>query len=141
MRTFKYWMFVPTALVILLASSSLVRSETIAIRPRLQQADPLVFSGTSGGSQNSNDCGMIATTPNHVIQIDEQIDYLRFTVEGGGQPTLLIEGPNSRTCVPGLPGEHKVEDSGLWKPGRYSISIGEAAGGQHSYKLSITRQR
>ncbi|MGB7441577.1 MAG: hypothetical protein WA919_10950 [Coleofasciculaceae cyanobacterium] len=140
MRKFKDWMLVPTALVMLLASSGVVRSETIAIS-RLQQEDPIVFSGTSGGAENSNDCGMIATTPNHVIQIDEQIDYLQFTVEGGGQPTLLIEGPNSRTCVPGLPDEHKVEDSGLWKPGQYSISVGEAAGGQYPYTLSITSER
>ncbi|NER28195.1 MAG: hypothetical protein F6J89_11325 [Symploca sp. SIO1C4] len=138
MKTLKYWMLIPAAFSALLISTGVAHSQAVPIQPGFN--DPLVLQGTSGGSNDSGDCGMINATANHTITLSQQFDYLRFTVEASGKPTLLIEGPNRRTCVPGLPDEN-IEDSGLWKPGKYSIFIGDSAGGQHNYKLSITQNR
>ncbi|NET06091.1 MAG: hypothetical protein F6K09_34535 [Merismopedia sp. SIO2A8] len=138
MKTLKYWMLIPAAFSALLISTGVAHSQAVPIQPGFN--DPLVLQGTSGGSNDSGDCGMISATANHTITLSQQFDYLRFTVEASGKPTLLIEGPNRRTCVPGLPDEN-IEDSGLWKPGKYSIFIGDSAGGQHNYKLSITQNR
>lgn len=139
MKTFKHWLVIPATLAMLLTSAGVVRSDTIQVAPGFQP-DPLVVTGTSGGTQDSKGCGMIGATPNHVINLGNDFEYLRFSVQSTGQPTLLIKGPNGTTCIPGVAGEN-IQDSGLWGKGSYSIYIGDRAGGQNPYTLSITQKR
>lgn len=139
MKTFNYSMVIPIALAIFLSSIGVAYSQNREIEPGFEP-DPLVLTGTSGGSQASKNCGMIGATPNHVINLGQKFNYLRFIVQSAGQPTLFIEGPNGSTCVQGLPGQN-IEDSGLWVEGQYSIYVGDRAGGQNAYTLSITTQK
>ncbi len=139
MKTFKNWPVVPAALVILLSSVSAVFAQPTQINPGFQP-DPLTVTGTSGGSQASKGCGMIGATPNYVVNLANNFNYLRFTVQGAGQPTLLIQGPNGSSCVQAIPGGN-IEVPGYWEKGTYSIYIGDRSGGQNSYTLTITQKR
>ena len=138
MRMFKQGTIFPAALAILLTSAGVVRSQTIQIT-----SDPLIITGTASGTQASQGCGMMGATPNHVINLDRNYSYLRFSLQGAGQPTLLIQGPNgSSSCVQAdkLSGG-KVEAPGYWEKGSYSVSVGNRESGQHPYTLTITQKR
>jgi len=100
------------------------------------------IKGLSGGSVDSQGCGFIAGNPNHQMKLDERIDYMRLTVQAdGGQPTLLVLGPNSGDsfCVLGdeISGL-KPEISGVWEAGNYDIYIGDRRGDQHQFVLDIS---
>ncbi len=141
MKKFKYWMVVPTALVVLLSSAGIARSQTIQITPNFQN-DPLVVKGTSAGSQANKGCGLVGAAPNHVVTLNDNFSYLRFSVQSDGQPTLLIEGPNGSSCVQADSfSGGTVQAPGFWEKGSYSLYIGDRTGGQHSYTLSITKTR
>lgn len=139
MKTFKYWTVVPAALVMLLGSIGTVFAQPMQINPGFKP-DPLELKGTSGGSQASKGCGTIGATPNYVVNLSSNFNYLRFTVQGAGQPTILIQGPNGSSCVQAVPGGN-IEVPGYWEKGSYSIYIGDRAGGQHPYTLTITQKR
>jgi hypothetical protein len=101
-----------------------------------------VIQGQSGGSIDSKGCGFIGNVPNHVMNIDQRIDYMRLTVQAsGGQPTLLVLGPNSGDsfCVLGdeISGL-KPEISGVWEAGKYQIYVGDRLGNKHQFTLDIS---
>ncbi|MDJ0773328.1 MAG: hypothetical protein QNJ49_07840 [Mastigocoleus sp. MO_167.B18] len=123
-----------------LISGNSSSAQIIRVDSKLQP-DPLIFNGKSGGNHHSN-CGFIAEKPNQIIQIAESLPYLRFTVEGTGKPTLLIEGPGGRFCVlaDNYSGD-KPEISGYWNPGRYSLHVGDISQGEYNYTLSISQQK
>ncbi len=103
--------------------------------------DPLVLNGKSGGQRASN-CGNISASPNHIIQLTESVPYMRFTVEGDGQPTLLIDGPGGRFCtLSDAYSRSKLELSGYWQAGNYSLYVGEVSARQYNYTLSISQQQ
>ena len=137
MRTFKKRKVVPAALVMLLTGMGSAYAQT-TISPGFQP-ETLVVSGTSGGSQASKGCGMIAAAPNYVVNLAKDFNYLRFSVKSAGQPTILIQGPYGSSCVQALPGG-SLEVPGYWEKGTYSIYIGDVAGSQHPYTLRITQQ-
>jgi hypothetical protein len=142
MKTFKSWMVIPTALAMLLTSAGVTRSETLKITPGFEP-NPLVVNGTSGGTRTTKSCGQVGKTPNHVLQLNSDVDYLRLRLQGSGQPTLLIEESNGKSsCVPADRfSAGVIESPGYWQKGTYSIYIGDLAGGQHNYTLSISRSR
>ncbi|MBP0022123.1 MAG: hypothetical protein J7647_31775 [Cyanobacteria bacterium SBLK] len=110
-------------------------AETIAIRP--QPNYNKVLSGRSGGNVATNDCGFIANSPNHVITLAADIDSMEIKVEvEGGEPTLLIDGPDGRFCTRAINGEADI--TGYWPAGDYKINIGNSdISSQYSYTLSI----
>jgi len=142
MKTGTLFMVVLGMLVMSLAltNASLAQTPVVSINPHFQP-DPLTVNGTSGGTRPSN-CGNINATPNQVIQVTKSLPYLRLTVEGSGQPTLLIDGPGGRFCV--LADKYagnKPEISGYWQQGKYSLYVGELSPQQHTYTLSISQQK
>lgn len=102
---------------------------------------PITVSGVSGGSKTSN-CGNISAKPNQVVKVTAQrLDYVKVKVEGEGQPTLLVQGPNGRFCVlADTASGEQPEISGVWVEGNYEIFVGDRAGGQHPYTLSILQR-
>ncbi|NJL90268.1 MAG: hypothetical protein HC916_11125 [Coleofasciculaceae cyanobacterium SM2_1_6] len=126
--------------LVLLASQP-VLSQGIAIAPRFQP-DPVVLRGTSGGSQASPNCGQLPTTPSHVVQLNSDFPYLRFSLQGQGQPTLMIRLPNGSTsCVSADRATGIINAPGYWEQGSYQLYVGDRTGEQHPYTLSITQQR
>jgi hypothetical protein len=116
-----------------------LHAEVVQLQPQLSN-DPIQLQGTSGGLQKS-DCGSISEQPSQTLEVSQQFPYLRLRVESAGEPTLLIEGPTGRFCVlaDSTAGE-QPEMSGLWTVGTYQIYIGDLAGEQHSYTLSISEK-
>ena len=101
-----------------------------------------IIEGQSGGSTDSQGCGYIADRPNHQMNLSQRIDYMRLTVQtDGGQPTLLVLGPNSGDsfCVLGdeISGL-KPEISGVWEAGNYDVYIGDRSGERHRFVLNIS---
>lgn len=135
MKTLTRGSIVLAAAAVLLAASSAApgNAQVVPLVPNFQPDPHPIASGTSGGS-TSSDCGFIAAAPNQVIQLSEPVPYLRFRVQGSGQPTLLIEGPGGRFC-----GLAEPEISGFWQAGSYNIYVGDRAQGQHPYTLSVTK--
>ena len=104
-----------------------------------------IIQGSSGGPVNSVNCGFIANSPNYTINLPERVDYMKITVQaGGGQPTLLVIGPqaNDSFCVLGDRGSGlQPEISGVWEPGTYNIFIGDRTGTRHKFTLNISRSK
>ena len=129
-----YWKGVVAIIAIFLTTTLVkVGQAQVSIAPNFQPDPKPLGSGTSGGPKDSKDCGYIAGAPNLQVQLTQQFTYLRFTVQGAGQPTLLIEGPGGRFCGLGKP-----EIVGLWKPGLYKIYVGDRTQAQHPFTLSVT---
>ncbi|MEB3337928.1 MAG: hypothetical protein VKJ46_10725 [Leptolyngbyaceae bacterium] len=126
------WQVVPATLAILVAMTGGALSETIQIARAGQSVN---VSGTSGGTVKAKGCaGYIAGNPNHVIKLAEASD-LRFSLQGAGEPTLLINGPGGRTvCVMAEPGG-KIEIPGLGEAGNYSVYVGDRVQGRHPYSI------
>jgi hypothetical protein len=113
-------------------------SQSIAITPNSQ---PVEVNGTSGGTQKDKSCaGYIAASPNHTVQVMEDSNLL-FRLQSSGQPALLIRSATGQDfCVPADSfSGGKVEIPGRWSRGKYLVFVGDRAGGQHSYTLSISR--
>jgi hypothetical protein len=142
MKTLRLLSFVPATLAMCLVfnQANLAQTPIIQINNQLK-TDPLVINGTSGGAVQSN-CGNISTQPSQVIQVKESLPYLRLTVEGGGKPTLLIDGPGGRFCVlADNYSQNKPELAGFWQLGKYSLYIGNLSPGEHNYTLSISQHK
>ncbi|MGC9503997.1 hypothetical protein [Baaleninema sp.] len=120
------------ALGVVLGVPGVALGETIELRSGFETE---TLSGTSGGSQPSDDCGSIAATPNHELQLAEDFSYLRISISGGGNPTLLVVGPESsdRFCARNTP-----QQSGYLQQGTYYIYVGDRNGEAHPYTLSIS---
>lgn len=109
--------------------------------PSLAQSNKTI-EGLSGGSTNSQGCGFIADSPSYKMNLPKRVDYMRLTVEtAGGQPTLLVVGPNSGDsfCVLGdATSGLKPEISGVWEAGYYQIYVGDRTEGRHRFVLDIS---
>lgn len=100
------------------------------------------IEGLSGGSTDSHGCGFIPDSPSYKMDLKTRIDYLRFTVKStGGQPTLLVVGPNSGEsfCVLGdQTSGLEPEISGVWEAGYYQIYVGDRTQERHKFILNIS---
>ncbi len=128
-------------LAILLIGIESGTSQSIAISSKSGNKAETI-KGQSGGSIDSKGCGFIASSPNYTINLPQRIDYMRLTVEtAGGQPTLLVLGPNpgDSFCVLGdeVSGL-KPEISGVWEAGQYQIYIGDRIGENYQFTLNIS---
>ncbi len=136
--------FASSSLIIMFWSASVApaQSEVIQLGGQLS-AEPLVMRGRSGGGVNSKDCGFITRRPQHVLSVTDRIDYMKLTVRAeGGEPTLLIDGPDGRFCIFGdrTSGENP-EISGLWLRGRYRIFVGDRTGNRHRFRLELSQDQ
>ncbi|NJL51676.1 MAG: hypothetical protein HC930_04670 [Hydrococcus sp. SU_1_0] len=87
-------LLVATSILLINLESGLASTDLVA-NLALSQANKTI-EGLSGGSTDSHGCGFIPDSPSYKMDLATRIDYLRFTVEAvGGQPTLLVVGPNS----------------------------------------------
>lgn len=139
MEGLKRYLMVPIGLAIaLFGSAEIAWSQLVTVTAT---SPSIQMNGTSGGNQKDGGCaGFIAASPNHVIQVTEDVD-LRFVLQGTGEPALLIRSSSGQNfCVPADSYSNgKVEIPGRWRRGTYSVFIGDRANGQHSYTLQIAR--
>ena len=127
-------------LAMILAAAGTVRSQPLQLAPGFPE--PLSVSGVSGGPNNSGDCGFVASGPNIVLEVTQDLPYWRIAVQTAGAPSLMIQGPRGRFCVlPASVAAGNVEFSGYGDKGTYAIFVGDRAQGQHPYSLSISQKR
>jgi hypothetical protein len=142
MKTVTLFIVVPAVLLmsLLIPSASLAQSHQVRIS-RNSQPDPMIINGKSGGTRSTK-CGNIDPASNQVIEVTDSLPYLRLTVESGGKPTILIDGPGGHFCVlPDQYSQDKPQISGYWLAGKYSVYVGNLAEGEYSYKLLISQQK
>ncbi|MFM5920607.1 MAG: hypothetical protein ACKPKC_00895 [Dolichospermum sp.] len=125
---------------LLLGEASFAETVITEIKNPLQM-DPIILTGISGGTVNT-DCGYISTTPSQVLEITDSVPYLQLRVESEGRTTLLIDGPGGRFCVLSNDDlKSKPKLSGYWTQGKYSVYVGELSKENHNYTLSISQQQ
>jgi hypothetical protein len=128
-------------LVTTFSFSTLLLFAPVAFAQQVVPGQPVSATGTSGGTVNSGDCGYIADSPNHIIEVTEDLPYWRVTVHTTGKPTLLIQGPVGRYCVLPTASGGTLQFSGYGTQGTYELFVGDRDQGQHPYQLSISDQR
>ncbi len=136
MKLNRNWLAIPTGLAIALTSATVAFANPI----QTPLPNPISVTGQSGGTQSSS-CGYIASTPNQVVRVTEAFTSLRFKVESGGQPTLMITNSAGRSqCVmaDSFSGG-TIEIPGIWDQGPYSVFVGDRGGNSHTYTLTITQ--
>lgn len=134
---------------IFLLTLILVILELININPNSKLNAQIIgnqqVTGNSGGGINSQDCGYIASQPNHVLNLMQKVDYLRVDLQSnGGEATLLILGPGAqdRFCVLGDRNSGvNPELAGVWEAGKYLIYVGDLSNSQHNFTLNISTQK
>jgi len=76
------------------------------------------------GATATGQClGHTGVAPSHVVQLAGDADYLRFDVQGQGDPTLLINGPEGWLCSDDVAGLMPRID-GSFPAGTYRIWVG-----------------
>lgn len=134
-----FWVTATLATIVFSVTATRLLAETITVTGDFSA--PLTTQGQSGGGVNSNDCGFVPNSPQEVIKVTEKVNYLRLSVETqGGNPTLLVDGPDGRFCILANSGD-QPSLSGVWMPGEYKIYVGDEQGQSHSYTLRLSNQR
>ncbi len=107
--------------------------------------DPVVLTGTSGGTVAASDLGVtptgpcrgqIAAAPNHTFVAEQAFSYLRVQVQASSDTTLVVEGPNGRRCNDDSDGFNPAIE-GAYPAGTYNIWVG-AYSAPGAYTLNIT---
>jgi hypothetical protein len=132
------WLVLSATVAATISSGGAALSQVVSITPTFQ---PVQLSGTSGGEQKNSGCvGYTSPSPNHTIQVSEEID-LEFTLQASGQPALLIRGAGGKEfCVPAARNSGgKIQIPGRWSKGSYLIFVGDRENGRHPYTLTISR--
>jgi hypothetical protein len=134
--------FILLTLAVSLLSTTVARAESEVLLLGKNFSNTTA-QGQSGGSIDTKGCGFISKEPNQVIEIMERIDYMKLKVQAsGGQPTLLVDGPNGRLCAMGNDDSGtNAQISGIWLPGKYFIYVGDRAGSTHSFTLSVAKTK
>jgi hypothetical protein len=102
--------------------------------------DPQTGSGTSGGSENSPNCGEIDSEPDHFLELAGNFEFLRISVSAPGDVTLLLEKPNGeQVCADDANGGILPDVSGTYPAGMYKIWVGDW-GNSYDYEIRITQQ-
>ncbi|MGB5632687.1 MAG: hypothetical protein WBM44_31635 [Waterburya sp.] len=132
-------LFLTSAMLLVNLESSMADTNLSSV---IANTTSKVVKGQSGGSVDSQGCGFVSSSPSYEMNLGQKVDYMRFTVQAdGGQPTLLVLGPNSGDsfCVLGdkISGL-KPEISGVWEAGYYQIYVGDRTGSQHEFILDIS---
>ena len=127
-------------LAIPIASLNMLGSNTFT--PAAMAQTNQTIEGQSGGFTDSQGCGFIDDRPIYEMNLDQRVDYMRFSVQtDGGQPTLLVLGPNPNDSFCMLGDEAsglKPEISGVWEAGSYKIYVGDRNGDRHKFTLNIS---
>lgn len=130
------WAFLPTTLAMVLALATVAQSNPVQTPLR----SPVTVSGNVNATQEGG-CGFVGGTPNQVVVVNSPT-ALKFSLQGGGQPTLMIAGPGGRNqCVMAdNRSGGTVEVPGLWQPGNYSVFVGNRTRGSFPFTLTITQE-
>lgn len=134
------WSIFPTTIMAVFAMSSLAASQQVV--SIASNTSPITLNGISGGDKKDSSCaGFIGDRPNHTVQVTADRN-LKFTLQGSGEPTLLIIGTQGQNfCVQAdRLSNGKVEIPGRWTKDNYSVFVGDRGRARNPYTLSISPQ-
>lgn len=97
---------------------------------------PTAVRGLSGGTERTQSCGSIDSTPHAEIQLS-QATYLKLSVTGGNDPTLYIEGPLNLCVLSDKSSTPSLQTSGRWPAGDYRVFVGEKNSGRYDMTLEM----
>jgi hypothetical protein len=104
------------------------------------------LTNITGRDQAGNICaGFAASSPDHILTLQQDFASLTVQVDSGGNDTtLLIQGPNDNTIRCGNDADRRNLDAlvqdGAWPAGTYRIWVGAHEQGQrHSYTLTVSQ--
>jgi hypothetical protein len=119
---------------------------TITLTPGFTP-DPHVAAGTSGGEANAStvnsQCrGWISSTPDHILVLRSDFNFLRIFAEAEGDTTLVIQTPNGQVrCNDDTYGRNPSVE-GTFTAGTYRVWLGSYAEGENlRYQLKLTELR
>lgn len=104
------------------------------------------LSDIAGRDKNGNICaGFAASTPDHILVLQQDFSSLTLQVSSGGNDTtLLVQGPNDNTIRCGDDTDRRNLDAtvqdGSWAAGTYRVWVGTHDQGQrYSYTLNVSQ--
>ncbi|MBE9046236.1 hypothetical protein IQ255_17790 [Pleurocapsales cyanobacterium LEGE 10410] len=113
-------------------------------------AQPLTIKGTSGGAiaaqeiaQAENTAtgycdGYVRRQPNHFLELESFVEFLRLEVESQADTTILVKGPGGVWCNDDA-GTVNPMIEGQWQPGIYQVWVGSyQADSNDNYQIKIT---
>lgn len=106
------------------------------------QPDPVIGTGTAGGTEWTDDCGYLdtANAPDHVLTLTNDFSYLRANVNSSADVSLVVvnQSTGNRICVDDSNGTLLPEYATAWPAGTYHIWVGDWDNGSNRYELSLT---
>ncbi|NET34682.1 MAG: hypothetical protein F6K19_22085 [Cyanothece sp. SIO1E1] len=105
--------------------------------------DPAIGTGESGGDRWVEDCGYVdlADSPDHVLTLTSNFNYLKAQVYSSGDVTLLIDGPLGRICVDNPDASLAPAFEDAWPAGTYHLWIGDFGKSFYQYQLFFTESK
>ncbi|HEY9881134.1 MAG TPA: hypothetical protein V6D29_21925 [Leptolyngbyaceae cyanobacterium] len=104
------------------------------------------LSEIAGRDRSGNVCaGFAASTPDHILVLQQDAPSLTVQVDSGGNDTtLLIQGPNDNTIRCGDDTDRRNRDAmiqdGSWAAGTYRVWVGTHDQGQrYNYTLNVSQ--
>jgi hypothetical protein len=151
------WMGCLTLLTALGAAPLLAQTanfDSITLSPGFSVADGTVRGYTQGSfslsaianrDRSNNLCvGFADSTPDHILVLEQDFSQLTLQIDsGGGDTTLLVQGPSDSTIRCGDDTgrnntDASIQDSG-WQSGTYKIWVGAFESGvRHNYTLTLS---
>ena len=130
------WFLLPIACVSVLTAT--------AVHADPPQQTPLAAAiqvrGAAGGSQASS-CGYLPESPTQTLHVTEAFASLNIQLQGEGDVTLYIEGPNdfSECLTMDRFSDGQIQAPGVLNQGTYHIYVGSPSEAQPGYTLSISQ--
>jgi len=102
------------------------------------QAETVEVTGRSGGPQ-STECGYISQSPNHTVQVTDDVASLDIRVTSSGHYSLLVQGDDGFSeCVMAHTYDGgAIQSIGAVTQGTYRIYVGDFDGASHPFTLTI----
>ncbi|MBD2060258.1 hypothetical protein H6F88_30395 [Oculatella sp. FACHB-28] len=127
--------------------------DSLTLSPGFSSADGTVQGYTQGSfslssianrDRSENLCvGFADTTPDHILVLQQDFSQLTLQVNsGGGDTTLLVQGPSDSTVRCGddtgrTNTDASIQDSS-WQAGTYKVWVGAfESGSRHEYTLTV----
>ncbi|AVI63182.1 hypothetical protein [Halomonas sp. GFAJ-1] len=135
---------------LLAAGHSYAQERNLRLSPGFMP-DPMQRTFVSGGEQEASQIfgrdmreiacsGSISQTPDHVMTLTDDFDFLRVWNQSDADTTLIIDGPGRFLLCDddGGRGLNELIEHRDWRAGDYRIYVGSYDGGAHSYDLFVS---
>ena len=143
--------FINQFVIYLAIASSIISASAILTKAQEQQplligqnddTQEITITGVSGGSDNSQGCGYLSKSPNQVIKLQEETNFMSLSValdslQGSSTLFIIGEETNTQFCAFQDDTTGISNISGLWPEDTYDIYVGDRNGDNYNFTLTI----